>query len=138
MQQTEKYQLNLIDPSDDFSPEPLNENARALETQLSAHETAIGSGGKTARIAFGSYVGNNEYGKEHPNVLTFDFKPVLVILVGHVLIRGFTSSMFSGGFHVTLTWGENSVSWYQGNGAGYQENAKDVTYSYVAIGESLN
>ena len=40
MQQTSKYKLNLIDPSDDFSPDPLNANANTLETQLLAREAA--------------------------------------------------------------------------------------------------
>lgn len=34
MQQTNKYQLNLIETSDPFSPVPLNENAGILEAQL--------------------------------------------------------------------------------------------------------
>lgn len=34
MQQTDKYQLNLVEPSDKFLPEPLNENAQKLETAL--------------------------------------------------------------------------------------------------------
>ena len=38
MQQTEKYHFNIIDPSDDFSPEKLNENARKLETALLDHK----------------------------------------------------------------------------------------------------
>ena len=41
MQQTEKYHFNIIDPSDDFSPEKLNENARALEDALITHEAAV-------------------------------------------------------------------------------------------------
>ena len=41
MQQTEKYHFNIIDPSDDFSPEKLNENARRLETALLDHEAAV-------------------------------------------------------------------------------------------------
>ena len=36
MQQTKTYKLNLIETDDAFSPEALNENARTLETQLSA------------------------------------------------------------------------------------------------------
>ena len=36
MQQTDKYQLNLIEASDTFSPAPLNENAQKLEAALAA------------------------------------------------------------------------------------------------------
>ena len=41
MQQTEKYQLNLIETTDPISPEPINENTRALETQLLAQEALL-------------------------------------------------------------------------------------------------
>ena len=40
MQQTDKYQLNLIEPSDTFSPAPLNENAQKLEEALQGGLTA--------------------------------------------------------------------------------------------------
>ena len=41
MQQTAKYKFNIIDPSDDFSPKPLNENAQKLEDALIAHEGTV-------------------------------------------------------------------------------------------------
>lgn len=34
MQQTEKYQLNLIEKTDTFSPDPLNENMEKVEAAL--------------------------------------------------------------------------------------------------------
>lgn len=40
MQQTKKYNFNLIDTSDPFSPEPLNENTQAVEDKLTALEAA--------------------------------------------------------------------------------------------------
>ena len=41
MQQTNKYKFNLIDTSDAFGPEPLNDNANKLETALDQHEAAV-------------------------------------------------------------------------------------------------
>lgn len=155
MQHTPKYALNLIDPSDDFLPDPLNRNMETVETQLQAREAAeaaldtkftaaIGAGGKTARIAWGSYVGNDEYGKEHPNVLTFDFKPVLVFVRSadefnyHILMRPSQKSASNGGASAQVTWGERSVSWYYSSEMAafitYQCNSKDVTYTYTVIG----
>lgn len=148
MQHTQKYQLNLIDPSDTLSPEPLNQNAETVETQLAAVDdkfsAAIGSGGKNARIAWGSYVGNDEYGKEHPNVLTFDFKPVLVFVRSadefnyHILMRPSQKSASNSGASAQVTWGERSVSWYYSSEMTafitYQCNSKDVTYTYTVIG----
>lgn len=40
MQQTDKYKLNLIEASDTFSPDPLNENARRLEEAIAAEAAA--------------------------------------------------------------------------------------------------
>lgn len=40
MQQTDKYQLNLIESSDTFSPAPLNENAQKLEAAIAAEAAA--------------------------------------------------------------------------------------------------
>ena len=44
MQQTETYQLNLIETSDTFSPAPLNENAQKLEAALTAARTEAAAG----------------------------------------------------------------------------------------------
>ena len=75
MQQTSKYQFNLVEGSDDFSPAPLNQNAQKTEAALVAMEESltgqieemegslaslaanVGTAGKTARIAWGSYTG---------------------------------------------------------------------------------
>ncbi len=40
MQQTDQYQLNLIEKDDTFSPDPLNENTRKLEEALRAAREA--------------------------------------------------------------------------------------------------
>ena len=68
MQQTDTYQLNLIETSDNFSPEPLNQNTQKLEQALSA-ETAQRTAADAAldsrvtalelhKIAYGTYTGN--------------------------------------------------------------------------------
>ena len=41
MQQTEKRKFNIIETSDPFSPEALNENTRKVEAALDAHEAAV-------------------------------------------------------------------------------------------------
>ena len=38
MQQTSKYQFNLVDATDDFSPDPLNQNAEKTETLIAGVE----------------------------------------------------------------------------------------------------
>ena len=101
MQQTTKYQFNLVDATDDFSPEPLNQNMERVEQELdglsaaltqglgglgesmssglAAVNTALGSGGHTCRIAWGSYTGTGSAGSGSPNTLTFDFRPMVIL-----------------------------------------------------------
>lgn len=150
MQQTEKYKLNLIDPSDEFSPEPLNQNAETVEAQFQAREAAekalddkfttadaaiqknLGSGGSNARIAWGSYEGSGQCGKDHPNRLEFDFKPCLLFVHGYAwMVR--PSGYSSAG---TVTWGEQDVSWWS-SATGSQCSNSNMTYYYMAVGVSL-
>ena len=155
MQHTPKYALNLIDPSDEFLPDPLNQNMETVETQLQAREAAeaaldtkfsaaIGSGGKNARIAWGSYVGTGESGKEHPSTLTFDFKPHLVLVScseGAMGPRWFLRPVLENNF-MEFTWGENSVTWIarssEANINRDQYNLAGTDYYWAAIGESLD
>lgn len=153
MQQTEKYQLNLIDPSDDFSPEPLNQNMETVDVQLSDHDARLtnltadvhpGAPGQIARVATGTYVGEGACGPDHPNSLTFDFKPVLVFVRSadefnyHILMRPSQKSASNSGANVDVTWGERSVTWNYSSKESpfivYQCNSKDVTYTYTVIG----
>ena len=41
MHQTDKYKFSIIDPSDNFSPDALNDNANKLEASLITHEAAL-------------------------------------------------------------------------------------------------
>lgn len=151
MQQTEYLKLNLIEGSDSVDWAPLNENAKLLEaeaaalgTELKALTTALGSGGKTCRIAVGSYTGTGVSGADNPNTLTFDFCPALVILrtpgvyYNGVFIRGSSlgTNCWNQYDQVNLTWGDDYVSWYSTVGPEVQNNASGYTFYYVAIGYS--
>ena len=68
MQQTSKYQFNLVEGSDDFSPTPLNQNMEKVEEALSVLNAAVETAQTTADTAqaaaetlhyvIGSYIGN--------------------------------------------------------------------------------
>ena len=150
MQQTTKYQFKLIEGTDDFSPGPLNDNMEMVEEQFEAVEeefsevmTNLGSGGNTARIIYGSYVGTGTYGAGNPNTLTFDFRPLLLIwgdpvydqYTTVVCMRGRDNQPGPNGRIATI-WGNNSVSWYHNSSAQEQANTSGVTYPYVAIGDN--
>ena len=67
MQHTEKYKLNLIEPSDPFLPDGLNENTRKLEKVVS--ETLEGMDARVTvleahKFACGTYLGTRKEGSE--------------------------------------------------------------------------
>lgn len=147
MQQTEKLKLNLIEGGDTVSPEPINENMELLEAAVTAAAdmaAQVGSGGKTCRIAWGSYAGTGKYGADNPNRLTFDFCPVLVMIraVGPKYTATFVrdcsggSNAWDSGVAVQVTWSDNGVSWYSATTPEYQSNASGYTWHYVALGYS--
>ena len=125
MQQTQKYKLNLIEPSDPFLPEGLNQNTRKVEEVLSENlgsmQSAVdaltknlGTHGHNARMRFGTYTGTGKY---EPLVLTFDFYPVFFV---HSSIHKITFCACrtddmqiqtgTAGIEVYMTWTDNSIS----------------------------
>ena len=157
MQQTSKYQFKLIEGTDDFSPTPLNDNMEKVEEKLSElndtvaqHTAAIGTGGHTCRIAFGSYQGTGTYGAGSPNSLTFDFCPVAV-WVGSSQRASFSGwpTVFlrpcpvsppdvSGGSTMAVSWSNHGISWYTTVHSDSQNNSAGYTYYYVAVGYDLD
>lgn len=153
MKSTDKYQLNLIEPNDDFLPDPLNENTQKLETVLSQFQdntqaaltsliTGLGSGGHTCRVAHGTYTGEGKVLKN----LNFGFTP-LCVFIGLpaastafyqnpvALIRGIDMPLdrWTAG-DIFLTWTDTGV---EINGTSSTLlNSTGFSYSYVAFGFS--
>ena len=147
MQQTSKYQFKLIEGTDDFLPGPLNENMEKVEEVIAAAVADLGSGGKNARIIWGSYVGDGQFGADHPCVITLDFRPLLAVVADPsqptwgraIFLRGCPQqNAISPSFYVTVNWSDNSVSWYGTNNAAVQGSTSGNTYYYVVIGDSTN
>ena len=79
MQHTDKYKLNLIETSDAFSPDALNENTRKVEDVLAAQAAAEAAARETAdgaldqrltvlegrRLVVGAYTGNGDKNGMH-------------------------------------------------------------------------
>ena len=152
MQQTSKYQFNLVENTDDFSPTPLNQNMEKVEEELEGIEESLteglaevmanlGSGGQNARVAYGSYTGTGD-----AKTLTFPFKPLLVAVGGGAAFS--TSDVFMiwgaprssqndhAGAFANLTWGGSGGSWTVtfSYSSGQAHNTAGQTYYYVAIG----
>ncbi len=152
MQHTTKYSLNLIEPSDEFLPEPLNENTKAVEAQLQAREAAetameqrlnqaIGAGGRTARIAVGSYVG----GDENARTVDVDFYPIAILVAPEsgygaqffVLLRPYRSAFCRSVEAIEVTWTDRGASWRNTSIPGDAAKSMNVTganYYWAAIG----
>ena len=152
MQQTSKYQFNLVEGGDDFSPTPLNQNMEKVEQELSGLESSImanlGTIGHNLRVETGSYTGTGTYGQYNPTHLTFSLYPLVVMIVCTsstyasppcIMMRPAPCSIFAAGASAALgifiTWDEHKVSWYAGNGgANSQVNEEGASYHYLALG----
>ena len=91
MQHTDKYNLNLIEISDAFSPDALNENTRKVEDVLAAQAAAEAAARETAdgaldqrltvlegrRLVVGTYTGN---GNTAGQIIDLGFTPAAVLL----------------------------------------------------------
>lgn len=135
---TSNYGLCQWEGTDQVLREEFNEDNRKLDSII--HSLAI----DIPRYASGTYVGAGEYGASHPNVLTFDFKPEVVVCYDRssyntpaIFIRGETIYYMdygNGYAKHNLTWGENSVSWYNTEDKYQQLNYESTTYRYLAFG----
>lgn len=162
MQQTSKYQFNLVDTTDDFSPTPLNQNAQKTEAALVAMEESltgqieemegslaslaanVGTAGKTARIAWGSYTGTGTYGQDTPTVFACDFKPMLVIVGWQdyqyspplVLVHGvdLAPTEFFQYQAVSVIWEDRQVKIYSTDAEETQFNKEGHAYRYLILG----
>ena len=82
MQQTSKYQFNLVEGSDDFSPTPLNQNMEKVEEALEGMETAVEAAQEAAEekpYVVGNYTGDGASTARHFNL---GFKPSFLIIGG--------------------------------------------------------
>lgn len=144
MQQTEKYQFNLIEPSDKFSPDPLNENMEKVEEALAAKTDAGDHAALERRvvslegshIAAGTYVGVTNSADNSPQFIDLGFTPAMVVAsLGSgktaVLVRS-GGTWAAGAFApaMTLTEGGFIVC----NAPNLELNIKNKEYPYIAIG----
>lgn len=136
MQQTEHYKLNIIEPSDTFGPEALNQNAQTVDEVLHGQ----------LQFVTGEYTGDGSHGQDTPNRIEFPFKPLLVVVNdpagtsygGMLWMYGavYGPAYHTGGIFesVSLTWEEHAVSWYSNYSVYNQLNHSGTTYHYFALG----
>lgn len=88
MQHTETYNLNLIETSDTFSPDPLNQNAQALEDALAGESAARASADaaldqrlvklEAKHVVAGAYTGNGD--SSATQLIRLGFTPKVVLI----------------------------------------------------------
>lgn len=141
--QTPNYGLNQWSLDDSVVMADFNADNLKLEEALNTITASI------PHIQIGTYTGTGEYGAEHPNVLTFDFEPKLLVVrtydmpmwdltAGDLMIwvKGSGEDTIDNRNttrHITLNG--NTLSWYVAGtyaSAVWQLNAGK--YYYVAIG----
>ena len=142
MQQTEKYQFNLIEGSDPFSPEPLNANMEKTEAALTAQAADTAAQfAALPKIHFQTYTGDAQPSHTH----AFPFKPKLVVFIpafatsasNQALVQGQEGGYRIGGFtgspSFDVAWGENTVTLSGGTLYG-MFNEKNHKYAILALG----
>ena len=148
MNQTPNYQLNQWDKTDRIRMEDFNADNAKIEAAIKGLEAstaqALAAAGN-CKIATGSYVGKGNYGASNPNTLTFQFKPMFILLKTNtpdpsssiprnfILTRPSSEMGFNMNNMGSVSWSDTSVSWYNKN-ALEQLSESNVTYWYIAIG----
>lgn len=151
MNKTANFQLTQWEKTDRILMEEFNSDNEKIDTALkssadgvAALQTALASCGN-CKIVYGTYTGNGKSGSANPNKLTFDGKPVLVIVQAqsnttnydfHLrLVRGCGWAVGDRGnysYTNSVAWGENFVSWTNDD-AETQFNLQGSVYSYMPM-----
>ena len=172
MQNTANYQLPTWEQDDQIKMSDFNaltakldaalkQSADALASEQSAREAAdsalaknLGAAGHNARVAFGTYTGQDRGGQSNPVVFNCPFYPVLLFVkqvaaLGSgggnypaLFLRGSGFSKPSSdntvGANATMyvEWADSSVTWYLKDSTApwSQFDDADATYLYVLVG----
>ena len=97
MQQTSKYQFNLVEGSDDFSPTPLNQNMEKVEEVLDDMEDAIDGVMEAAYTPDNKPYVTGQYTCQSSLLnISLGFKPTMVIVAGDTASTDGTPGQYSG------------------------------------------
>ncbi len=126
----------------------------ATSAALAALTKNLGAAGHNCRIAFGEYTGTGTTGADNPNMLNFDFYPVLLVVASatranssnrpHFFLRPRTvaNSPYAGTSEpvaIKVTWADDGISWYVTSGKEtHQLNTGGTVYYYTVLGYDKN
>jgi hypothetical protein len=103
----------------------------AVEALAAQHSSDVAKLGN-CRIVTGSYTGTGECGKSHPVTLTFD-APLLLLILNSTIFSKTTGGMINSSANLSLTWAENSISWFNSTNENTMFNTSGTTYNYLAL-----
>lgn len=137
MQQTEKYKLNLIESSDPFLPDGLNQNTQKVEDAMIAHEEKVKGSLDTfgARVTaleahrffIGTYTGNGRV----DGFVELGFTPMAIFMIGGAAFDCFFA--FNNGNNTSgLAIVENGIRAGQ-CGPSYNLNREGAVYKFFAF-----
>ena len=152
MDYTDNYQLPQWVESDRILRTDFNSAYQKLDAALDGIQAEVDANALSTAAALSekgncqlytaTYVGNGLYGDSHKNIHTFPGSP-LAVLIGEcggsgiflVALRGMqqTFAQNSGASVNSLTWGTNTLSWYNHQAASGQLNGSGVTYRVAAL-----
>ena len=144
---TTNYQLCQWEAADQVLRADFNEDNQKIDTAIWEARP---------KFAIGSYTGTGEFGADHPNTLTFEFEPQVVMVfsvtggsngVLAILPRGAAQAQVvrqgqsAGSIFEKwwLTWAGNQLSWYatwinnDENTIRIQGNTSGAQYYYIAL-----
>ncbi len=129
MQQTEHYSLNLIETSDTFTPQPLNENTQAIDAKLADLDTrATGLASRVSALEQVRMVNGTYRGNWKDRVVSVGFTP-RVVWIGGTMMTSDTRIIVDEHVCAYITNGGFFLGSYGGNSL----NNSSRTYQYVAI-----
>ena len=135
---------NVTKKTDESKVSSINPNAYS-ETQLPDSERYFyGLAEVIDSPVFGQvqrsfYTGTGTYGRDNPNTITFTGKPQLIFIqLGNYnsqFLNPAGAWAMSGNDKqdLSVTWGDNQVSWYSSDGAAMQGNEENYTYDFIVI-----
>ena len=137
MQQTSKYQFNLVEGSDDFSPTPLNQNMEKVEEALEELEGAVETAQEAADI---THCASGTFSIPYPSTVgtvvhTLNFVPDHLVISSAdmaIIRQGGTGSVHlttafgSSDYYITLKLSGSQIT-YQGSGPDIT-SAVSITY----------
>lgn len=141
--QTTNYGLNQWAAEDPVLRTDFNQDNAKLDAALSQLSNSTARKGN-CQIVSGTYVGTGTCGKNTPNRLTFEARPLLLAVQGgwrFLTVRGretaIAMSSSNNDKYNTVTWEDKAVSWYcTTNYEEAQCNTLGETYFYVALLEA--